>query len=59
MESLRRFERNTLAIAAVIVAVVFLISFNILSANVLKRAQLDLTEDQLYTLSKGTKDVLA
>lgn len=59
MESLRRFERNTLAIVAIAVAVVFLISLNILSANVLRRSQLDLTEDHLYTLSKGTKDVLA
>ncbi|MGB8275755.1 MAG: Gldg family protein [Alphaproteobacteria bacterium] len=59
MEQLKKFERNTLAIAALAVAVVFLISLNILSAGVLKRTQLDLTEDHLFTLSDGTRKVLS
>jgi ABC-type uncharacterized transport system involved in gliding motility auxiliary subunit len=59
METLKKFERNTLAITALVVAVVFLISLNIFSSNTLRRAQLDLTQDHLYTLSNGTKKVLA
>jgi ABC-type uncharacterized transport system involved in gliding motility auxiliary subunit len=59
METLKRFERNTLAVAAAAVAAVFLISLNIFSSNALKRGQLDLTEDRLYTLSGGTKQVLS
>lgn len=58
LEQLNKYERSTLALAAVLVAVVFFISLNILSSATLKSAQLDLTEDGLYTLSPGTISVL-
>lgn len=58
LEQLNKYERSTLALAAVLVAVVFFISLNIFSSATLKSAQLDLTEDGLYTLSPGTISVL-
>ena len=58
LEQLNKYERSTLALAAVLVAVVFFISLNIFSSATLKSAQLDLTEDSLYTLSPGTISVL-
>jgi len=58
LEQLNKYERGTLAVAAVLIAVVFFVSLNILSSATLKSAQLDLTEDALYTLSPGTISVL-
>ena len=58
LEQLNKYERSTLALAAVLVAAVFFISLNIFSSATLRSAQLDLTEDGLYTLSPGTISVL-
>lgn len=58
LEQLNKYERSTLALAAVLVAMVFFISLNIFSSATLRSAQLDLTEDGLYTLSPGTISVL-
>ncbi len=58
LEKLNKYERSTLALAAVLTAVVFFISLNIFSSATLKSSQLDLTEDSLYTLSSGTISVL-
>jgi ABC-type uncharacterized transport system involved in gliding motility auxiliary subunit len=55
---LSKYERSTLALAVVVMAAVFFVSLNILSSATLKSAQLDLTEDSLYTLSPGTISVL-
>ena len=59
MKRFSALEKETLAIAAVVVAVILFISVNILSSTALTFAQLDLTEDGLYTLSDGTRNVLA
>ena len=58
LEQLNKYERSTLALAAVLVAMVFFVSLNIFSSATLRSAQLDLTEDGLYTLSPGTISVL-
>ncbi|MFV2056458.1 MAG: Gldg family protein [Thiohalomonadales bacterium] len=40
-------------------AVVLLIAVNILSSAIFKTSRLDLTDNKLYTLSQGTKNILA
>jgi ABC-type uncharacterized transport system involved in gliding motility auxiliary subunit len=46
------------AAIGILVAIIFLFSLNILVTNEIKTAQLDLTEDKLFTLSSGTKKIL-
>ncbi len=58
LQQLNKYDRRTLALAAVLIGVIFFVAFNILSANALKSDRLDLTEDGLYTLSPGTMAVL-
>ncbi len=58
MEKLKILERNTLAATAVVVSVIFFVSLNILSSEMLTSTRLDLTEEKLFTLSDGTKEVL-
>jgi ABC-type uncharacterized transport system involved in gliding motility auxiliary subunit len=58
MERLKSLERNSLAAAGAAVAVIFFLSLNILISETLKSTRLDLTEDRLFTLSDGTKEVL-
>ncbi|MCK6446599.1 MAG: Gldg family protein [Planctomycetes bacterium] len=52
-------NRNLLTFTGLVVAVVILIALNITSTSLLRSAQVDLTEDKLYTLSDGTKAVLS
>lgn len=58
MERLKTIEKNTLGIAGVIVAVIFFLSLNVFSSATFTSARLDLTEDGLFTLSEGTREVL-
>jgi ABC-type uncharacterized transport system involved in gliding motility auxiliary subunit len=58
LQQLNKYDRRTLALAAVLIGVIFFVAFNILTANALKSDRLDLTEDGLYTLSPGTIAVL-
>lgn len=51
--------RAKLAVGGLILVVVAFLAVNIFSNTVFKSAQADLTEDDLYTLSDGTKTVLA
>jgi ABC-type uncharacterized transport system involved in gliding motility auxiliary subunit len=57
MKALDRSHRNLGAIAIVLALVLF-VSLNVLSSMTLTSARLDLTENNLYTLSDGTKEVL-
>ena len=52
-------DRRWLASAAIVLAIVFFVALNVLVGTALKRARLDLTADGLYTVSAGTKGVLA
>lgn len=47
------------ATLAVILAAVLFVAVNILAQSLLRDARLDLTADRLYTLSSGTRNVLA
>ncbi len=59
MNALQNMDRKALAIAGLIVAAVFLFFTNILATGEIKNSQIDLTENKLYTLSKGTRDIIA
>lgn len=50
---------RTLSIAGLVVALVLLFAVNILSNTVFTAARLDLTENRLFTLSDGTRNILA
>jgi ABC-type uncharacterized transport system involved in gliding motility auxiliary subunit len=58
MSALENMDRKKLTIAGLIVAAVFLFFINIWSSLEIQTAQLDLTENKLYTLSDGTKEVV-
>jgi len=52
-------SRNTLAVVGIGLAVVFFLAINVWSNAALKNARFDLTQDRLFTISEGTKQVLA
>ncbi|MBC8339673.1 MAG: Gldg family protein [Rhodospirillales bacterium] len=58
---MRRFtntDRSKLAMAGLVLGVVLFFAVNIFSNAAFQAARLDLTEDKLFTLSKGTRNVL-
>lgn len=55
----RSFDRRSLAIGGLVLAAVLFIAVNVFSTSSLKNARVDLTEGGLYTLSDGTRQVLA
>jgi ABC-type uncharacterized transport system involved in gliding motility auxiliary subunit len=59
MSFLQSISRTKLAIAGLILVVVAFFAVNIFSNTMFKSAQADLTQDDLYTLSDGTRTVLA
>ena len=59
MEWLNKLDRKTLAMAGVVLAIVSFLALNLFSSLSLTNSRLDLTEERLYTLSKGTRHALA
>ena len=55
---LRSYEGSRLAVAGLCVAAILFIAVNVLANTVLKGAQIDLTEGDLYTVSEGTRRLL-
>jgi ABC-type uncharacterized transport system involved in gliding motility auxiliary subunit len=53
-----RFDRRRLGFAGIGLAVVFFLAVNLLAGAYLTSSRLDLTQDHLFTLSDGTKQVL-
>lgn len=51
-------DRNVLAVGCIALAVVFFLSVNLATGAFLGTAQVDLTQDKLFTISRGTKEVL-
>ncbi|MFN0242865.1 MAG: Gldg family protein [Planctomycetota bacterium] len=51
--------KNLLSTTGLVVALVLFVAFNVFANVGLKSARLDLTENKLYTLSDGTKNILA
>ena len=58
MNFLRNMDRKQITVSGIIVAAIFLFFVNILATSEIKTAQLDLTENKLFTLSQGTKEVV-
>ena len=52
-------DRNRLGIIGIALAIVLFLAVNILAGGLFRSTRLDLTEDRLFTLSEGTKKVLA
>ena len=52
-------DRNRLAVASIVLAVIVFVAINVFTDLRFTSARLDLTEDGLYTLSDGTRAVLA
>ncbi|NQV84356.1 MAG: GldG family protein [Rhodospirillales bacterium] len=59
MRWIETIERSKLAIAALVLGVVLFFAVNIFSNAAFQTVRLDLTEDRLFTLSQGTRNVLA
>lgn len=53
-----KLTRRALVWGSLIMAVVTLLSVNVLSESLFQSAKVDLTQEKLFTLSKGTHDVL-
>ena len=58
MERLKSMERSRLAVIGVVLAAILLVSINVFSSTMLRGVRLDLTEDRLFTVSDGTRQVL-
>ncbi len=58
MDRLKKLDTKVLAGLSVVLALVLLVAVNVLSSTTLTGARLDLTENKLYTLSDGTREVL-
>lgn len=58
-EQLYGADRNRLGVLSIVLAAVLFLAFNMFVDLSLRSAQLDLTERKLYTLSDGTRRVLA
>lgn len=52
-------DRNAITVVGIGLVIVVFVCINIVSNGLLSSARLDLTEDRIYTLSEGTKEVLA
>jgi len=59
MERIKSLDPSKIAVVAGLLAVILFVSVNILSGATLRTARLDLTENKLFTLSEGTREVLA
>lgn len=58
MDQGRAWNRRTLAVAGIVLAIVLFLAVNVLATALLRNARLDLTENALFTLSPGTVEVL-
>jgi ABC-type uncharacterized transport system involved in gliding motility auxiliary subunit len=57
-KQLWHLDRNRLGLIGIGLAVILFLAINLLAGTWLTRERLDLTEDHLFTLSEGTKQVL-
>ena len=59
IDKLKNADRSLLASLSIVLALVFFLAFNALINTALTASRLDLTEDQLFTLSDGTRELLS
>ena len=53
-----RLPRHTLAWSSIVLALILLLSVNLFAASALRNAKADLTQQRLFTISAGTRDIL-
>lgn len=58
MDTLRSAERRTLAIGSLVLAAILVLALHVFSQLMFRGIQIDLTEQSIYTLTQGTRDVL-
>jgi ABC-type uncharacterized transport system involved in gliding motility auxiliary subunit len=58
-DKLARLDRNRLGLIGIALAVILFLAINVLADGLLTSSRLDLTADRLFTLSDGTKQLLA
>jgi ABC-type uncharacterized transport system involved in gliding motility auxiliary subunit len=56
---MKNWDRRKLSYGGLVVAAVFFVALLVFSTEALRNVTIDLTESKVYTLSKGTKEVLA
>jgi ABC-type uncharacterized transport system involved in gliding motility auxiliary subunit len=59
VRSAERLDRRTLAWGALALAALLMLSFNLASSLLFRNVKADFTEDRLFTISQGTRGVLA
>jgi ABC-type uncharacterized transport system involved in gliding motility auxiliary subunit len=59
MERIKSLGQSKIAVIAGVMAVILFVCINVLSEATLRSVRLDLTENKLFTLSQGTREVLA
>ncbi len=59
LKKIEALDRTALALMAIGLAVILFLALNVATNLSLGSARVDLTEDSLFTLSRGTRDVLA
>src|SRR3972149_5380213 len=59
MQFLNKFDRRTLTIASLVLAALFLFFVNILATMEVNNAQVDLTQNKLFTLADGSRKIMA
>lgn len=59
LSALESVDRRTLAVGGLALAAVFVLALHVFSQLAFRGIQIDLTEDSIYTLSEGTREVLA
>ena len=59
MQSIMKWDQRRLGIAGLAVAVIFFVALQVVSTETLRNIRIDLTEGKIFTLSDGTREVLA
>lgn len=59
IDKIKNADRSLLATLSIVLAFIFFLAFNALINTAFTASRIDLTQDELFTLSDGTKDMLA
>lgn len=59
MNAIASWDRRTLSIASLVLAAILFLAVLVFSTEIFRNARLDLTEQKVYTLSDGTKEILS
>ncbi len=59
MQAINNWDQRRLGIAGLVVAVIFFVALQVVSTETLRNIRIDLTEGKIFTLSDGTREVLA